>query len=46
MILNFLATTHSQLTIDDIIRFCIFAGITTIILYISYTIGFKGNIEE
>lgn len=45
MILNLLAQ-NSQLTIDDIIRFCVFVGITTIILYIGYINVFKGNMED
>ena len=45
MILIFLAK-NSQLTIDDMIRFCIFVGITTIILYIGYINVFKGNMED
>lgn len=45
MILNFLAT-KAQLTINDITYFCLFAGLTTTILYIFYVVILKGKIED
>jgi hypothetical protein len=43
MILNFLA--NSNLSPRDLIYFCIFGGVVSVIMYISYVVFLKGNID-
>jgi Na+/H+ antiporter NhaC len=45
MILQFLARSN-QLSPRDILYFCIFAGLVTVILYIMYITFMKDKIEE
>lgn len=44
MILNILAKTN-QISPSDLIYFCAFAGIATVIIYISYIAFLKGRID-